>query len=282
MRTTARELRSTGVLADPLALVHALGLDAGARRQPRGVTIRCPWHDDRSPSCSVRIARDETIAVKCHACGASGDALHLVAVAHGLDVRADWRRVLELAAGLAGRPLLEQREDRRERDPVVDADAADAKYHAIWTYALDGEACECESGNACTHRAPCELARSPHVVAYLERRRILAHAEAAGVRGLPVDVAGFVRDLLALFERADLVDAGVLRRDRDGLDWPDYQLLIPWRTRDGRISCVQRRALDERKPKYRAPRGRSPRAPFGVELLRHLEPDDEVIMTEGA
>ena len=112
----ARELRRD--LVDPRTLVERLGLAAGPRalvKQASGVSIRCPWHEERTPSCSVRVAGDGTIAVRCHACGATGDALTLVAVAHGLDVRRDFHEVKRIAAELAGRWDLVAAFDRRGR-----------------------------------------------------------------------------------------------------------------------------------------------------------------------
>jgi hypothetical protein len=53
----------------------------------------------------VRRAADETLAVHCFGCGVTGDVLDLVAVAHGLECRRDFRVVLRLAADLAGVPL---------------------------------------------------------------------------------------------------------------------------------------------------------------------------------
>lgn len=100
----ARELRDE--LADPWTLVERLGLIDGRGsfvRQAGGVIFRCPWHADQTPSCSVRVGPDGTIAVRCHGCGATGDALSLVAVASGLDVRRDFPDVLRRAAELAGR-----------------------------------------------------------------------------------------------------------------------------------------------------------------------------------
>lgn len=99
----AREIRYA--LTDAAHVCERLGLLAGRgtfTRQAGGVIIRCPWHEDRSPSCSVRRGRDGTLAVRCHACGATGDALSLVAVVHGLSVRRDFRQVLRVAAELAG------------------------------------------------------------------------------------------------------------------------------------------------------------------------------------
>lgn len=98
----AREIRNA--LVDPLALCDRLGLLARGtfQRQPRGAIVRCPWHEDRSPSCSVRVARDGTIAVRCHACGATGDALSLVAQVHGINLRRSFRDALATAAEVGG------------------------------------------------------------------------------------------------------------------------------------------------------------------------------------
>lgn len=104
MSDTARILRDE--LADPFAVADMLGLVEDRRsyvRQAGGVIVRCPWHEERTPSCSIRTGADGTIAVRCHGCGASGDALSLVAVVAGLDVRRDFRAVLRRAAELAGR-----------------------------------------------------------------------------------------------------------------------------------------------------------------------------------
>jgi hypothetical protein len=106
-------------LHDPRTVVRALGLEAGAVRQGRNVVVRCPWHDERSPSCSVHVARDGTLAVRCHGCGATGDALALVAVAHGLDPRRDFVEVVTVAAELAGRwDLVDELRGNVERRPA--------------------------------------------------------------------------------------------------------------------------------------------------------------------
>lgn len=102
MGPDARAVRAA--LTDAHALCSALGLLAGHRRAPGGVVIKCPdpRHSDRTPSCSVRRGPDGTLAARCFSCGWSGDALTLVAVARGLDLRADFSAVVELAADLAG------------------------------------------------------------------------------------------------------------------------------------------------------------------------------------
>jgi DNA primase len=263
----ARELRRTSPLDDARALVAALGIGGRAKRTAGGLLVCCPAHVDRSPSCSVYIAEDGTVAAKCHACLWSGDALGLIAIVRGFDVRRDFRRVLDEAARLAGQGVPETSE-RRGAAPEVRPD--DETYHAIATYLLDA----------------CPLDGAPQVAAYLDARGVYADADASGVRGFPRDAGPLVASLLATFERANLEASSVLRREHDAIDWPAWCVLVPWRDRFGRITCVQRRRLDAGEPKYRFPAGRAPRAPFGVEhlaaALDWLGPDAEIIVTEGA
>lgn len=97
----ARELRHQ--LSDPLALVTALGLIGDKRRFVRQhgyVLVCCPAHEEHSPSLSVRIGNDGTIACHCFGCDWSGDALDLIGEVH--DVGDDFPQVLKLASELAG------------------------------------------------------------------------------------------------------------------------------------------------------------------------------------
>jgi hypothetical protein len=67
----------------------------------------------------VHVGRDQTIAVRCHACGATGDALSLVAAAHGLEPRRDFVEVCTIAAELAGRwDLVDELTGKTERRPA--------------------------------------------------------------------------------------------------------------------------------------------------------------------
>lgn len=103
MNDVARELRAR--LVDPIGVAESLGLGDGARRQARGVMIRCPWHIERTPSCSITLGPDGALRAHCFGCGQGGDVLHLVAAARGLDTDRDFKRVLHEAAELAGAPL---------------------------------------------------------------------------------------------------------------------------------------------------------------------------------
>jgi hypothetical protein len=112
-------------LDNPRALCDALGLipDGGRGRTwfldgRDAIRVPCPWHGERTGSCSVTLAGG-TVRVHCFGCDQSGDALSLIAQVEGLDLRTDFRRVLDVAADLAGVP----RPDRSRPDyaPVVRA-----------------------------------------------------------------------------------------------------------------------------------------------------------------
>lgn len=271
----AREIRYS--LIDIPSLLDALGMRA--RRDGSGFKISCPAHEERTPSCSVRIGADGTIACRCHGCGWSGDALGLVAIASGLDVRRDFRAVLRLAAQHAHRfDLLDGGDARtsaasfgprvpaKPPPPTINRDT----YHAIATHLLE----------------VCDLRSAQPVASYLDRRGVYADAEAVGVRGLPEDQRALVAALCEAFPREELVLSGLLRADRDALEFGNtHHVLIPWRDRDGHISAIQRRRLDERRPKYLFPPRLSPREPFGADLIDEalaFSPDAEVVVTEGA
>ena len=263
----AKELRDR--LADARALAGALGLEVAPRSTPRQSMILCPAHGERTPSCSVRLAKDGTLQVRCHACGWSADALGLIARVRGLD---DFRDVLREAAEIANAPgIIQALEHRPERIAEPD-EVSGEDYDAIARALLD----------ACTPL----VEAAPDVARYLDGRGLLAEAIAAGVRGLPADRHVVARALLATFDRAKLERASILRPGLDAIDWPAWRLLVPWADRFGRIKCLQRRRIDDGTPKYRSPRGRSPRAPCGVEhlgaALASFGADAEVIITEGA
>ena len=89
-------------LADPWQVLNALGLLDGAKRQQSGFMIGCPLHSERTPSCSVRVGSDSTLAVHCFGCAFKGDVFHLIAAVHGLDIRREFPRVVEEAGLLCG------------------------------------------------------------------------------------------------------------------------------------------------------------------------------------
>lgn len=112
--------RIAGEFRDPRALVAALGLERAAKRLGRGgIQVLCPWHNEKSPSCAVSVGRDGSVFVKCFGCDHSADALGFIAGAKQLDVKSQFREVLEAACELAGldNELAELRGERGPSEP---------------------------------------------------------------------------------------------------------------------------------------------------------------------
>jgi hypothetical protein len=103
-RDYAREVRNA--LSDVRRLCDKLGLTEGAKRQTRGLLVRCPVHGEREPSCSITTGPDGTVRVRCFACDFSGDALTLVAHQFGLSLNDDFLEVLATAAEIGNHHVL--------------------------------------------------------------------------------------------------------------------------------------------------------------------------------
>lgn len=265
----ARELREE--LSNPEALCRELGLAGrNLQRQRGGVLIECPFHADRTPSCSVSLGGDRTIRVRCFACGASGDALTLIAHVRGLDLRREFRAVLDVAAEIAGRPDMRTATGFDVDEPAID----DAAYHAI----------------VADLARLCPLERDSDVMGYVARRGLLPGAPEAGLFSLPrpVEQRHVIAELVRLHGTDALERAGWLWRDRDtGAISADrfarsgHRLCIPWRAADGTVQSVQRRVLGDCEPKYVFARGRRARFPFGVERLAGTSSETPIAFCEG-
>ena len=94
-------------LTNPRVLCQKLGLLKGAKLQAGdGVSVCCPVHGERNPSCSVTRGPDGTVRVKCFACDFATDALGLIAHVEGLSLRGEFREVLARGAEIAGALVL--------------------------------------------------------------------------------------------------------------------------------------------------------------------------------
>lgn len=260
-------------LRNPLAVCAALGLVKGARRQPRGVTVLCPLHKEKSPSCSVTIGDDGTLRFHCFGCDAGGDVLTLIAAVRGLDLKAQFREVLEEGAAIAGVEGPSAIEARAAEPPAPRLDAL--SYSAIAQRLIE----------------LCPFVDEPDVLAYLDRRILIAEGARAQVAALPPPAAQgvLIAKLLDTFSAESLELAGLLWRDdaghvqRDRFAFQHNRLVIPWRGRDGSISVLQRRRLDDQKAqKYVFPSGIKPLLPFGAERLRANDSERVIVLVEGA
>ncbi|WP_044238691.1 CHC2 zinc finger domain-containing protein [Chondromyces apiculatus] len=295
-RLTAAEVRRA--LDDPRTLCARLGLSRGARKQRGGLMILCPWHEEKTPSCSVRGGHDGTVVAHCYGCGASGDALSLVAVAHGLDVRRDFPEVLQEAARVAG--LQAGRGETRQEAagraaatgpalakvgvrsssprarhlvlvpglplaPAPTSAAApaldDATFAAISEVLLHAGSLD---GGALTD----DVAR------YLADRKLLDLARAEGWAALPAPgptQAAWVRMLVDVFGAKAMEASGLLWKRGRGHTFahPGHRLVIPWRAPGGAVQTLQRRRIDGgSEKKYVFPAGRAARDMYGVDQVR--------------
>ncbi len=282
MKTESRDVRAA--LADPRAVCQALGLLPSRKDfllQRGGVTVRCPRHGGLS--LSVTLGNDGTIRVKCHgACDLSGDVFTLIAAVDGVELGRDFMAVLRHGAEVAGlwaivdsidkKPETSRRENKPKIKPKPVEDNGPPitreRYHKIASdllHALEW-----------SPRAKAPRAFDADCKKYLQGRGIFAHAVAYGVRGLPSDPALLqqVAEWLRKSFDTDALAAGLLK-PTGVFAWPEHVLIIPWRDRDGMITCLQRRRITERPtvdgrhqgPKYVFPRGLAPRVPFGAHLF---------------
>ena len=265
-------------LTDAWHLIEALGLGNGARPQAGGAWICCPVHDDQHPSCSVTMGPDHTLRWRCFGCGATGDALTLLAAARRLDLERDFQQVLEEGAELAGlAPAGPERAPAPPRRPVPPpAPPPDDGFDQLARVLLE----------------LCPVAHQADVARYRGGRGLLAEGRARW-GALPAGSAAPGELRAALLERC-----GAAAWERSGLAsprrseafaWPEHRLVIPWRAPgvDGAVLTLQRRLVRPARPgernKYVFPRGRLPVYPAGVEDAAELLGEGvEVAYVEGA
>lgn len=220
-REDADAVKAALAALGPVALVERLGVGERARRAGGGLMIRCPWHDERSPSCSVRTVRDGGIAVHCFGCGQGGDALALVAAARALDMRRDFRRVIAEGAELAHVSVdAPWQPTRSTTPPKVNADELAALWAACGGVYDDGE------------------------LAADLRRRGLEPADVTDrdlARALPV---GVVLPRWARFARKTWAELG-------------NRLVVPMYDATGRLTSLHARCIGD-EPRDVPPKGLSP------------------------
>lgn len=274
-------------LDDPRALCEALGYVDGRKGrdwQPqagRGVLVRCPWHDERTPSCSITRGPDGTIRAKCFGCSATGNAFDLIAQWQGWDKRARFRDVLDLAHDLANLPRPERREARAERPPVASALPRAPLPELPETRDDDALA---QVATVLSHVAP--VAKSAEGMAYLASRGL----DGTGAEGWYLLPSGVARDAVT---EAVLEAMGHDAWLRSGLaspsggwarSWGGPRLVIPWRGPDGAVSSLQGRYLgrDAGANRFAFPVGHGVRWPYGSDALVAAPRDVAVAITEGA
>ena len=75
-----------------------LTLDTSTPRQ----VIKCPFHDDRHPSCEIDTGKN---LYHCYSCNAGGDVITFVAAKENLNTRENYDRIVKIIAEIANIPL---------------------------------------------------------------------------------------------------------------------------------------------------------------------------------
>lgn len=121
-RNHAAEIRLT--LRDPVRVVRMLNLTKGALKNSQGLSVFCPVHSERTPSCSITVGREGTLSAHCFGCGWQGDLFALVAAVMGLDEKRDFREVMLATAELGGLNQIadELRSDKPRAERPMPAD----------------------------------------------------------------------------------------------------------------------------------------------------------------
>lgn len=248
--------------------------DRGTKTHPRFV---CPKHGGSSLDVDER---EGLLFVHCHGCReVTGDVFDLVAAVYGLSTRRDFRKVLNIAAELAGMRL--------DEAPVALPPRAVARPKPAPAPTLDVDTFDRIVAHMHERGRLDRLDDGDEVRAYLRGRRLLDLATDAGWFALPrVDAQRALVDELRDLVGVDALRlSGLVNDSATMFRHPANRLAIPWRAHgiDGLVVTLQRRALDASEPRYVFPPGRSPAAPFVVvEDLEDLEDEGAVFIVEGA
>lgn len=284
-------------LASPRYVAQRLGLKG--RVEGSGFKAICPVHGDRTPSLSLTVGQDGTLRVRCFGCDLAGDIFSLVAGIERLDAQREFPAVLAAAASLAGVTLHERDGSASSAPAYVPRAPAPPPIPAGPPPLSDERFAEIvapimamgrlDTAEAVRERGPSKVCAD--VCAYLDDRGLLELAIAEGWGALPPPgdaQVSWVAMLVDLFGEEDVARTGLVPVNEDGgivargFTQAQARLVIPWRRPDGVITTLQRRRLDDQKPKYVSPNGRAPRFPYGVETVRSVDYDAPLALVEGA
>jgi DNA primase len=278
-----RELKRE--LVDVRAVCIALGL--APRKEGAGFKISCLWHEEKTPSCHVRIGPDGTIQVWCHACSTGGDVYSLIAATRGLSPKRDFPEVLREAATIAGRLDLFDAIEGRTRRPATPRARKPATNVRPALPPIETAPTDHDRAMHAAYAVLANLGRlddsaiAADVTRYLADRGLLELARAERWFALPLSSSapiGALRDVLgdAVVNALGLLHGGAFT-------FAANRLCIPWRLPDGTVYTIQRRRLDGQKEnKYVFPKDRPARLPYGIERLAAATADAPIAFTEGS
>lgn len=99
----------------PIEVVFAQRFGCVLRRGGAGLSTLCPFHLEKSPSCSINVKKQ---TFYCFGCGESGDVISAAAVYAGSEGK-DWKAGVEFLEGPLESLPITPRAPRRERPPEI-------------------------------------------------------------------------------------------------------------------------------------------------------------------
>ena len=113
------------------AILDHIGADAGPfyqryfpdlNLQQAQTQVRCPFHEDRTPSLSIQLQGAKLGCWHCHGCGKGGDLFDFYAASHQLSCDRDFPEILRrLSEALGIAPSASKTETKNGRQPKSDA-----------------------------------------------------------------------------------------------------------------------------------------------------------------
>lgn len=182
----------------PPEFVRLLGLRPVPPMRADRARVLCPWHNEKHASCDV-VSRENRPMAICRSCGEHGDGLSFAAAVWGMNIKSQFREVMDRFADMVGAPKDQQRPHLRlvKRDHI-----------APLVSALD-ESVDYDSPSGQRRIAMLNAAPRVDVAEALSRIRARKDAEEAGQR--TEDIAG------ALDVMVDSVNDGDPREVLDAL-----------------------------------------------------------------
>ena len=206
-------------------------------KEAQGYKIRCPKHDEKTASCSVRVGEDQTLSVKCFGCGFSGNVLHLIAASLGMNIKTDFPKVKIRAAELATKTqALPSPKHENTQKQITKFSAK--HYHLFAKYLIEHY----------------PASKDEEAKAYLEKRGVGSMANQWGC--LPKDKAKLQllrSQIIKHLGQSAWYQSALAYPGNQIISWPTHRLLIPWTNPQGQIESLQRRTLEsteENIPKY--------------------------------
>ena len=231
--------------------------------QPVRKRFICYGGHDKNPSLHVN---EQKGLYHCFGCGQGGDVIALVMNAEKLDYPAACHWLMSqyrLSEGHVGKvPYHKSKPTAR---PKSKAPEPHPENYVIYEWLIS------------------HLRLSDRGIDYLVKKRGFGREQIQDleIRDIPLPMQTR-KQLQAKFSEAELLTAGLMKKDDKGLSfvWWDYVIVFPYLDENLRIVNLQGRRLMSSEPKYVFLRGISPTL-YNLNILNELQRGDRLLLCEG-